>query len=330
MKRIAVAIVHGIEIDDPEFAATPTKLLEEGFTQAVGRDAPDPRDALVVEPINWAPHLERRQRQLFARMYPEGVGSYFDDDLSATIRKINAGSASSLVPLVASLVQPTVPPLRTLHYPTGRWMMAHFVGDAIAYDRSANPAGYVAAHESLARGLAALARRAGPEAPLCVIAHSFGTVLVSDYIYDQREAARGRARMVAKAVRTAQGPSALAHGDTLAWFYTMGCPLALWSLRYPEARLDRPIDVPAEHLSEHQPGLEGQWINFYDRDDIFAYPLRPLSEAYERAVAEDRPVSLKSFPVSITPLVHPFYWSERSVIDPIARTLGEAWRRMNM
>lgn len=328
MKQIAVAIVHGIEIDDPEFASTPIRILREGFAKELGDDGPDPEDAIVIEPVNWAPCLEARQRELFDRVFPEGAGPYFDGEISSTIKKINAGSSQSLAPLLMSLTRYTVPPLRSLHYPTGRWMMVHFVGDAIAYDRSANPANYVAVHEAFARALAALARRAGGEAPLCVIAHSFGTVLVSDYFYDQQEAARGRV-LSAEPVRKAMGPSALARGDTLAWLYTMGSPLALWSLRYPKAELARPIDVPGKQIVDQYPDIQSEWVNVYDKSDVMAYPLKPLSVEYDHAVTEDRAVSLKGFPVAVTPLVHPFYWAERSVMEPIGRRLGAAWRELN-
>ena len=46
-----IAIVHGIEIEDRNFAETPKKLLTEAFAAAVGPDGPDPEAALVVEPL---------------------------------------------------------------------------------------------------------------------------------------------------------------------------------------------------------------------------------------------------------------------------------------
>ena len=92
---------------------------------------------------------------------------------------------------------------------------------------------------------------------------------------------------------------------------------------------NRPIDFPAPQLAEHYPDLEGQWVNIYEKDDIMAYPLRPLSDAYAGVVEEDRAVTVKGLPISMTPLVHPFYWSDRAVIRPIARRLAESWLRLN-
>lgn len=329
MQRIAVAIVHGVEIDDPNFATTPTRLLKKGFAEAMGRDGPDPDDALVIEPVFWAPHLESRQRGLFARMYPEQGEAAFDDELSGVVRRVNAGSVSSLVPLLVSLLRPTLPSMSTLHYPTLRWIMVHFVGDVIAYDRAASPANYATAHQALARGLAALARKAGDDAPLCVIAHSFGSVLVSDYVYDQQESARTGRDLVLPEVQAVMGNSPLARGETLAWLFTMGSPLALWSLRYADGDMAKPIDVPGTGLADRHPDLGGEWVNLYEKDDVMAYPLRPLGPAYQQVVTEDREISLLGFPVSATPLVHPFYWSDRAVMDGIARGLAEGWRVLN-
>lgn len=329
MKRIAVAVVHGIEIEDPQFAAPAIELLREGFAEEVGRGGPDPEDALVIEPVNWAPDLEPLQRRLFEQIYPENTRPFFDEQLCRTIRQLNAGSRLALAPLAASLMQPVVPPLRSLYYPTARWIMIHFVGDVIAYDRAANPANYEAIHETFARSLAALARKAGEDAPLCVIAHSFGTVLASDYFYDLAQTETDGRSLVSQELFQAMGPSPLAHGKTLAWFYTMGSPLALWSLRYPKAELARPIGVPAKEIAERYPDLPGEWINFYCKSDVMAYPLKSLSDAYAHAVHEDRAVNPKGFPVSATPVSHAYYWSDRSVVRPIARTLARSWKQLN-
>ncbi|WP_326642335.1 hypothetical protein OG884_04210 [Streptosporangium sp. NBC_01755] len=329
MNRIAVAIVHGVEIADPAFAAEPARLLRRSFAAELGLSPLDADNALVIEPVYWAPHIEGRQRELFAKMCGDDAGTFFDDHLEGIVKSVNAGSAASLARLLASLVRRTTPEIRTLHYPTARWLTLHFVGDIIAYDRKLNEENYVAAHHVLAQALAVLADKAGDRAPLCVLAHSFGSVLVSDYLYDQQETLRGR-KLVPDAVRAVMGTSPLARGETLAWLYTMGSPLALWSLRNPDAGLDRPIDFPGADIAGRGSRLRSEWVNFYDRDDVIAYPLRPLGPAYARQVTMDRPVTVRGpWPVFATPLVHPFYWTDPQVIDAIGGSLAAGWRNLN-
>lgn len=329
MNRIAVAIVHGVEIADPDFAAKPARLLRDAFADALGVTRLDADNALVVEPVYWAPHIEDRQRELFGKMYEGEARSFFDDHLDGIVKRLNAGSVFALAPLLRSIIRRTMPGLRELHYPTARWLTLHFAGDIIAYDRKMDESNYVAAHEVLAKALARLADKAGERAPLCVLAHSFGTVLVSDYVYDQQETLRGH-KLVPDEVRAVMGTSALARGETLAWLYTMGSPLALWSLRNPAARLDKPIDFPGAGVGGEGNRLQSEWVNFYDRDDVIAYPLRPLGPGYAERVTMDRPVTVRGrWPVFQTPLVHPYYWSDGKVMEAIARSLAKGWRSLN-
>jgi len=333
MQRIGVAIVHGIEIADPDFAATPTKLLYEGFREVMGPNGPDPEEALVVKPIHWAPELEDRQRELFAQVYDESnePGVFFDERVRPTVERLNAGERMQLFPMMLSIADRTRGDLRQLNWPAARWLMMHFIGDVIAYDSPYSGTNYRAIHARFAAGLAELADEVGDEAPLCVIAHSLGSVLASDYFYDQQT------RHLWKEVRAAQGSSALAKGQTLAWMYTMGSPLALWSLKYPstsqqlpgdEPKMSKPIEVPVHQIAQRYPELNTEWINFYDKDDIIAYPLEGLSEEYANVV-DDRDVRVHTFPFSWTPLTHSFYWADRVVMDPIAQTLATGWQHLN-
>ncbi|MBK7720891.1 MAG: hypothetical protein IPI32_01340 [Austwickia sp.] len=329
MQPIAVAFVHGIEIADPDFAATPSRLLREGFAKAIGPGGPDPDEALVIEPVLWAPHLQERQLQLFDRMYPDSSRAGIVEVLMAGVKKVNAGSQLALLALAPAAITPWLPGLNALRYPGLRWVMVHFVGDVIAYDRGPSPQNYAAVHAVLAQGLARLSRRAGENAPLCIVGHSFGTVLSSDYIYDQQVSVTGEHDLVPAEVRAEIGTSPLAHGDTLTWFYTLGSPLALWSLRYPDGEFSRPISVPGIGVSEHHPGLRGEWINVYSKQDIFAYPLRPLGREYARAVTADQNVRLGTWPLSLTPLVHPYFWSNRALMDCIGASLARGWQTVN-
>ena len=145
----------------------------------------------------------------------------------------------------------------------------------------------------------------------------------------QQAALGDKRKYLSPVVEHAMGPSPLAGGETLAWMYTMGSPMALWSLRYDKAELDKPIDFPAPALADHHPKLQGEWVNIYEKDDVIAYPLRPLSDEYKRVVREDRSVRVKPPLLEFTPLVHPFYWADRSVVAPIARKLAEGWRQLN-
>jgi hypothetical protein len=214
----------------------------------------------------------------------------------------------------------------SLHYPETRRLLIDFLADALAYQ----PAGddrraYDGIHMVFAQTLADLAREAGPDAPLCIIAHSLGTIIASNYVYDlQVDPIKP---LIADEVRAMMHDTPLEKGETLALFYTMGSPIALWSLRYRE--FGRPIIVPAPRLRQYHAEIEGEWVNYYDQDDVIGFPLKSLNAAYERMVTRDAQVNVGTLLQSWNPISHLGYWTDRDVVEPMAKKLIEAWKAIN-
>jgi hypothetical protein len=204
-----------------------------------------------------------------------------------------------------------------------RGFMLDFAADAIAYQPThADRSAYDAIHAEVAASLGRLAKRAGGRAPLAVIGHSLGTVIASNYLYDLM---KPRKSFMAPEVRGQIGTTPLERGETLSLFYTMGSPIALWSLRYPDFGV--PVPLPAKRLAGHHPDLRPRWVNFYDPDDVIGYPLKPLNALYDAAVDEDRAVDAGSWLTRWNPLSHTGYWRDGAVADVIADGVGEVWRR---
>jgi hypothetical protein len=318
---LAVTFVHGIEISDPGFARTATDKLSRAFTRHAGVDA---EEALVIEPAYWAPELQSTEDQLFERSFAPGPDGYFHR-LADWVTDINAGSGTRLLMLVASGALRWVPGVGRLHYPTMRWFVTQFLGDAVAYQMTPSDRRlYDRIHGRVAEAMHLLAQRAGPTAPVCVIAHSLGTVIASNYFYDLEVTGR---QLVAPSVRARMSDTPLERGETLAHFYTMGSPIPLWTQRFPDFGV--PLTVPAPGLRRHHRTLGGEWVNFLDPDDLIAYPLRTLSAAYAKQVSADRSVSVGPWWTKGTPLSHLSYWNDDAVIDPIARSLADTWHKLH-
>ena len=118
----------------------------------------------------------------------------------------------------------------------------------------------------------------------------------------------------------------LERGETFAWFWSLGSPIALWAQRFTD--FGEPVTCPHPKLADHHPDVEGAWVNVWDPDDVVSSPLRRLNDAYAAAVAEDRRVDVGPWLLGSTPLAHPYYWNDRRVITPIASTLAQAWHRL--
>ncbi len=285
-KKIAVAIVHGVGTQGSHFAGPMIEELTDRFADHTGLDNAAARAELIMEPVYWAPVLQGEEDRLWRRV---------------SVR-------------------------RDLDWVKARRFMIDFAGDAIAYQPT--PWGrevYESIHAVFANSLKKLAQQAGGTAPLCVIAHSLGTVITSNYFYDLSQ--RRRRGMIPARVREAMGRTALERGDTFALLYTLGSPIAVWSLRYED--FGCPITVPSPKLADHYADLRGEWVNYYDPDDVIAYPLKPLNDAYRGAVRRDVAVNVGGLIAGATPLSHTSYWTDNDVTKPIAKALANAWKRIN-
>lgn len=243
-------------------------------------------DALVIRSVYWAPVLQDEEDMLWDRVQEGGELDF--------------------------------KPLRRL--------MVDFVADALAYQITPHDrAVYDDIHGIFAETLNRLALEAGPDAPLVIIAHSLGTVVASNYIYDlQTEPTRPILPMT---VREAMDNTPLEKGETLALFYTLGSPIALWSLRFSD--FGKPITVPDPRIRRYYPNLRGEWVNFYDKDDIVGFPLKTLNDAYARVVTEDLEVDVGDMLTSWNPMSHMGYWEDWDVIEPMARSIIRLWQSIN-
>lgn len=171
---------------------------------------------------------------------------------------------------------------------------AEFVSDIIAYgDKDSATAIHQRVYDEINKHAAPMQKE-----PLTFIAHSLGTVITSNFIYDQQK----RQNEVHPAF-------------TLCNFFTMGSPLALFSLRSGPEIFKNPI-----HLEDPL----GRWINLFDDDDLVGYPLKNLNDAYNSVVHKDLQME-----VGLLGISHVQYWTDKNVHRLIARKLALDWLRVN-
>lgn len=259
----------------------------DGIRQALdARCHADCGDDVIVRPVHWAPVLQAKEDDLMRRMEQAGE----------------------------------------MNFTTIRRLLIDFVGDGIAYqiapgDREV----YDSVHSVFATTLRQLASDAGADAPLCIIAHSLGTVIASNFIYDLQ--VDQRRPIISDEVRAQMTDTPLEKGETITLLYTLGSPLALWSLRYRE--FGRPVTIPDPRLADHHPALRGEWINIYDRDDVIGFPLKTLNDVYGRVVTRDIEFNVGGAVTSWNPAAHLGYWSDDDVVTPMANAIIRTWKAIN-
>ncbi len=211
-----------------------------------------------------------------------------------------------------------------LNYSRLRRFVIEFLADAIAYQPTAlGNQNYDKVHSLVATSINKLKEKAGAQAPLCVISQSLGSIIASNYFYDLQFK---RENMGLETVKCTSN-SPIEQCETLTLFYTMGSPMALWTLRY--INFGSPITVPSPMISKFYPAIQGEWLNFYDKDDVLAFPLKGINEAYEQAVTKDVSVNAGGLLTSWNPLSHQNYDSDAEVITPIVDGLVRTWKAIN-
>jgi len=282
--KVVVAILHGIGDQSPDWAEPIIEQLRRRVLEEAAvipsQDPPEQVDEILeIVPVWWAGVMQERQRCLHEVL---AAGSKPMVLQGAWWRKLLA---------------------RARHL--GRQVEYRFVAESLA-----DVIGYLdpqmrsAVHETVERALAKVPVDADApgKMPLTFVGHSLGSVIASNVVWDGRRAA---------------GASGGFHPRfRFDNFFTVGSPLALFSLKYggPEA-FTQP--APLEHL-------HGRWVNIYDDDDPVGMPLKALNTAYERAVLKDVLVDAGDYL-----LAHRGYFAEPRTITIISRKLALDWLALN-
>jgi pimeloyl-ACP methyl ester carboxylesterase len=196
----------------------------------------------------------------------------------------------------------------TLRYDRARrFVISHF-GDALAYQRvpSQGMDVYRAIHGRIREHLGALRDQLGGDKPIVVLAHSLGSAIVSNYVWDEQKSPTA-------------GTTATQRMETLAGLVTFGSNIPLFTLCLDEVVAIR-FPVPALDPSLR---AAARWLNFFDADDVLGYPLRPLSATYHDAVSADLQINVGSPLRSWNPLSHEEYWTDNDFTGPVASLIRE-------
>jgi hypothetical protein len=281
-----------------EFAATLETLREEipGLVPAGGGT-----DCVSLNEVWWSDVTQKDQDRLWRRLFPKlrekRIGwTEFATDPRAALRRIR-------------------------YWAFFRQFVLNYFGDPISYVPGGHQ--YKRIHDRIDERLDDLRRemlrnQAAEELPalVTVVAHSLGSVIASDLIYDKLNGLNGR-RWPREVV--------------LANFFSLGSPLAVYMLRYD---MEQPIFASPITMQDKPYGL---WINVYDPQDVLGFPLKQLNGRrgpYDDAVFADVEINAGQWwnPrhwLSWTPFSHLFYWEDRLVAEMIGRKAALDWVRVN-
>ena len=140
--------------------------------------------------------------------------------------------------------------------------------------------------------------------PLVALAHSFGGHILSNYIWDRQQ-------------RPDKRLSSFERMNWLSGFITFGCNIPLFTFACTEVV---PIRFPPPRLPARLKP-KALWLNFFDPDDVLAWPLRPINGAYADVVDSDERIHVGGPVTGWTPASHFAYWSDKRFAKLIAKFL---------
>ncbi|WP_251359944.1 hypothetical protein [Kangiella sp. TOML190] len=267
MKRLAVAIIHGIG-SEKEFYSVEFK------------------HRVVEEYVKGDPNNRLEDDLLFHEIY---WGDLVKDDHGELLEQLDYK--------------------KELTYKDLRNIFVDFIRIGMSYAKSDESGLYDAIHERIKSSMKKFASHRNvdqDDTPLVIMAHSFGSVIMSDYISHLQN--------------NDSGLSNFEGFKTLAGIISFASPLSIYSAQSGD--FEKPINKVGSQLEE---GLKdrAKWLNFYDKDDVIAYPLKNANEAYNQMVDEDLEINVGSAATSWNPACHTGYWEDKDFIKPVAKYFAE-------
>ena len=103
----------------------------------------------------------------------------------------------------------------------------------------------------------------------------------------------------------------------LSGFITFGCNIPLFTFACTEVV---PIRFPPPRLPAHLK-RNARWLNFFDPDDVLAWPLKSINAAYADVVHSDERIHVGGPVTGRTPAAHLAYWDDRRFARQAAKFL---------
>ncbi|WGL18350.1 hypothetical protein PVT68_08650 [Microbulbifer bruguierae] len=218
---------------------------------------------------------------------------------------------------------------RDMDYLRARKFMLYGLAEASAQlaDIDQRGGNYDKTQQAIYQTLERAAKATSDTTPIILLSHSIGCSILSNYLWDAQRptVSHGIWRDGGpKGVHKGSAKDLFLRGKTLAHWYTLGASNPLWSAGMARDQI--------QAVTSDTRGYNFRWKNFYHPDDLFGWPLKPLSPSYNQAVYRDfetRPLADWSAASWGPQLVsHDGYWQnelvQKSLVDDVKDVLKKS------
>lgn len=221
---------------------------------------------------------------------------------------------------------------RDMDYLRARKFMLYGLAEASAQQADIQQRGgnYDKTQQAIYQTFERAAKATADTAPVILLSHSIGCSILSNYLWDAQRPtiSHGVWRDGGpKGVHKGSAKDLFLRGKTLAHWYTLGASNPLWTAGMARDQI--------QAVTSDTRGYNFRWKNFYHPDDLFGWPLKPLSPSYNQAVYRDyetRPLADWSAASWGPQLVaHDGYWQsemvQKSLIEDVQELLKKSSAR---
>jgi len=213
---------------------------------------------------------------------------------------------------------------RDMDYLRARKFMLYGLSEAAAQlgDIQQRGGNYEKTQQAVYQTFERAAKAVGDNTPVILLSHSIGCTILSNYLWDAQRPTINHGIWRdggPKGVHKGSARDLFLRGKSLTHWYTLGACSPLW---HGAMGRDQIQAVTADTR-----GYNFRWKNFYHPDDLFGWPLKPLSPSYNQAVYRDyetRPLSDWSAASWGPQLVsHDGYWESELVLKNLVQDIRE-------
>jgi len=145
--------------------------------------------------------------------------------------------------------------------------------------------------------------------PVVIVAHSLGCQVISNYLWD---AQKNKGIWQLGNLDYPELPPEqedFIKLKSLKYLFTTGCNIPLFVAGFADIKA-----IP-------KPNPDFKWLNYYDKDDVLGWPLKPLSPSYDLVVDEDIEIDSGNIWQSWNPQTHDGYWTDEEFIKPLSQVI---------
>ncbi|MFD1218272.1 hypothetical protein [Microbulbifer celer] len=217
---------------------------------------------------------------------------------------------------------------RDMDYLRARKFMLYGLSEAASQlgDIQSRGGNYEKTQQAVYQTFERAAKEAGDTTPVILLSHSVGCTILSNYLWDAQRSTINHGIWRdggPKGVHKGSAKDLFLRGKALSHWYTLGACAPLWHGAMPREQI--------QAVTSDTRGYNFRWKNFYHPDDLFGWPLKPLSPSYNQAVYRDfetRPLSDWSATSWGPQLVaHDGYWQSEMVQQNLLQDIREMLKK---